>query len=223
MNIFFASLYKAMKSDIESAVAILRNGGVSAVPTDTLYGLAASAFNVAAVQRVFEIKGRPRDMAMPLLLAGPDDLSLCAVEVPEYAWGLIDRFWPGALTLVLKRSEIVPDVVTAGRETVALRVPDHPVPRAIARELGDPITGTSANRNGKIGIATAEDVRREFGDEIGLVVESDTPLVGVASTVLDLTSSVPTILRAGAVDIEAIRAVCPQVMPLSEPKIESLR
>ncbi|MCH8061644.1 MAG: threonylcarbamoyl-AMP synthase [Chloroflexi bacterium] len=211
-----------MKGDIESAVEILRKGGVLAVPTDTLYGLAASAFNVDAVERIFKIKGRPEDMAMPLLLASPDDLSQCAVDVPGYAWGLIDRFWPGALTLVLKRSDIVPDIVTAGRETVALRVPDHPVPRAIARELGGPITGTSANRNGKIGIAVAEDVRREFGDEIDLVVESDTPLVGVASTVLDLTSSVPAILRAGAVDIESIRAVCPQVTALSEPIIESL-
>ena len=212
-----------MKNDIESAVRILRNGGVLAVPTDTLYGLAASAMNVDAVERIFEIKDRPRDMAMPLLLAGPDDLSQCAVDVPEYAWGLIDRFWPGALTLGLNRSHIVPDIVTAGRETVALRVPDHPVPRAIARDLGGPITGTSANRHGKSGIAIAKDVRRELGDEVDLVVETDTPLVGVASTVLDLTSGMPTIVRAGAVDIESIRAVCPQVIPLSESQIESLR
>ena len=193
------------------------------MPTDTLYGLAASAFNVAAVERIFKIKGRPTDMALPLLLAGPDDLSQCAVDVPEDAWSLIDRFWPGALTLVFKRSHVVPDIVTAGRDTVALRVPDHPVPRAIARALGGPITGTSANRNGKDGLATADDVRRELGDDIDLVVESDTPLVGVASTVLDLTSSVPTVLRVGAVDIESIRVVCSQVTAPSEPKIESLR
>ncbi len=200
----------------------MREGGVSAVPTDTLYGLAASAFNVDAVERVFKIKGRPRDMAIPLLLAGPNDLSQCAVDVPGYAWDLIERFWPGALTLVLKRSDRVPDIVTAGRETVALRVPDHPVPRGIARELGSLITGTSANRNGKNGLATAEEVRREFGDEIDLVVESETPLEGVASTVLDLTSSVPTILRAGAVDVESIRTVCPQAVAPCESKIESL-
>ena len=212
-----------MKSDIISAVEILREGGVVAVPTDTLFGLAASALNVKAVERTFKMKARPRDMAIPLLLADPDDLSACAVDVPEYAWGLIERFWPGALTLVLKRSDIVPDIVTAGRETVALRVPDHPVPRAIARELGGPITGTSANRNGKSGIATSEEVRREFGDEIDMVVESETPLEGVASTVLDLTSSVPTILRSGAVDIESIRAVCPEVVALSDSKIGSLR
>jgi L-threonylcarbamoyladenylate synthase len=223
MCIFRASLYKAMKIDIESAVEILKEGGVLAVPTDTLYGLAASAFNVDAVERIFKIKGRPGGMAIPLLLAGPDYLSQCAVDVPGYAWGLIDRFWPGALTLVLKRSDHVPDIVAAGRETVALRVPDHPVPRAIARELGAPITGTSANRNGKNGLVTAEEVRQEFGDEIDLVVDSDTPLEGVASTVLDLTSSVPTILRAGAVDVESIRAVCPQVVALSESTIESLR
>ena len=212
-----------MKSDIDSAVEILRKGGVSAVPTDTLYGLAASALNAAAVERIFKIKGRSNDMAIPLLLADPDDLSRWVVDVPGYAWDLIDRFWPGALSLVLQRSDAVPDVVTAGRETVALRVPNHPVPRAMARKLGGPITGTSANRNGKKGLATAEEVRREIGDEVDLVVESDTPLQGVASTVLDLTSSVPTMLRAGSVDIESIRAVCPRVIALSEPKIESLR
>lgn len=212
-----------MKSDIISAVEILREGGVVAVPTDTLFGLAASALNVKAVERTFKMKARPRDMAIPLLLADPDDLSRWVVDVPGYAWDLIDRFWPGALSLVLQRSDAVPDVVTAGRETVALRVPNHPVPRAMARKLGGPITGTSANRNGKKGLATAEEVRREIGDEVDLVVESDTPLQGVASTVLDLTSSVPTMLRAGSVDIESIRAVCPRVIALSEPKIESLR
>ncbi len=212
-----------MKSDIDSAVGILREGGVSAVPTDTLYGLAASAFNVDAVERIFKIKGRQGDMAIPLLLAGPDELLHCAVDLPGYAWDLIEKFWPGALTLVLKRSDRVPDIVTAGRETVALRVPDHPVPRAIARGLGGPITGTSANRSGKSGMATAEEVRREFGDEIDLVIESETPLEGVASTVLDLTASVPTILRAGAVDVESIRAVCPQAVAPHESKIGSLR
>ncbi len=201
----------------------MKEGGVLAVPTDTLYGLAASAFNVDSVERIFMMKGRPVDMAMPLLLAGPDDLSQGAVDVPGCAWSLIDRFWPGALTLVFRKSDRVPDIVTAGRETVAVRVPDHPVPRAIAKGLGHPITGTSANRSGKKALATAEEVRQEFGDEIDLIVESHTPLEGVASTVLDLTSSVPTILRAGAVDIESIRAVCPQVVALSEPKIESLR
>ncbi len=211
-----------MKSDIVSAVDILREGGVLAVPTDTLYGLAASAFIADAVERVFEIKRRPRDMAMPLLLAGSGDLSQCAVDVPGYAWDLIERFWPGALTLVLKRSHRVPDIVTAGRETVAVRVPDHPVPREIARALGGPITGTSANRNGKNGLATAVEVRREFGEEIDLVVESETALDGMASTVLDLTSGVPTILRAGVVDVESVRAVCPQAITLNDSKIESL-
>ena len=223
MRIFCACLYEAMKSDIDSAVEILKEGGVLAVPTDTLYGLAASAFNVDSVERIFTMKGRPVAMAMPLLLAGPDDLSQCAVDVPEYSWSLMDRFWPGALTLVFRKSDRVPDIVNAGRETVALRVPDHPVPRAIARGLGHPITGTSANRSGNKALATAEEVRQEFGDEIDLVVDSDTPLVGLASTVLDLTASVPTILRIGAVDVEAIRAVCPQVVTSSQSKIESLR
>ena len=133
---------------VDEAVEVLRNGGVAAIPTDTVYGLAAHGLDAAAVGRVFEVKGRPAGMALPLLLADTRDLPLCCVDVPDSALSLAAAFWPGSLTLVLRRSDAVPDIVAAGGATVAVRVPDHPVPREIARRLGSPITGTSANRSG---------------------------------------------------------------------------
>ena len=111
---------------VDEVVEVLRNGGVAAIPTDTVYGLAAHGLDAAAVDRVFEVKGRPRGMAVPLLLADAGDLSRCCVDVPDSALSLAAAFWPGALTLVIRRSDAVPDAVSAGRDTVAVRVPDHP-------------------------------------------------------------------------------------------------
>jgi L-threonylcarbamoyladenylate synthase len=198
---------EAIEDQIESAVRTLKNGGVVAIPTDTLYGLAACAFNVAAVERVFHLKGRPAGMALPLLLADADDVLKCAVDVPEVAWELVERFWPGALTLVMKKASSVPDIVTAGMNTVALRVPDHHIPRTIARKLGAPITGTSANRSGSPGLTTAQVVRDEFGSALDLIVDGGETQGGVASTVLDMTGKRPRILRQGAVLQDEIEAM----------------
>ena len=189
----------APSDEIAAAVRILRSGGVVAVPTDTIYGLAASAFDLGAVERVYRIKGRSAAMALPLLLAGPDDVALCAVEVPELAMRLAGHFWPGPLTLVLRRSAAIPDAVTGGGDIVALRVPDHPVPRALARELGAPITGTSANRAGGPAATTAGAVRAELGGDVDRIIDGGECPGGVPSTVLDVTRPVPSIVRAGAV------------------------
>ena len=190
---------EALQDQIRNAAGTLRNGGVVAIPTDTLYGLAACAFDLQAVRRVFRLKGRPRGMALPLLLADVDDLSTCSVDVPQVARDLADRFWPGALTLVLRKADAIPGVVSGGLDTIALRVPDHQVPRAIVRELGAPITGTSANRSGNAGLTIADDVQKEFGDEIDLLVDGGDDPSGDASTVLDLTVEPPLILREGSV------------------------
>lgn len=200
--------YEALQDQINSAIEILKDGGVIAIPTDTLYGLASCAFDDEAVDRIFRLKGRPKDMALPLLLADADDVSKCAVNVPELFWKLSEKFWPGALTIVLEKSSAVPDAVSAGRNTVALRVPDHWVPRAIARGLGAPITGTSANLSGKPSLVTAEAVRQEFGDELDLIVDAGVVSGGVASTVLDLSGETPRILRVGAVSREDIETAC---------------
>ena len=196
----------AMREQIRTAVDVLSDGGVAAIPTDTLYGLAACAFDESAVMKVYELKGRPEGMALPLLLSDHEDVRQCVVAVPEAAWTLAERFWPGALTLVVKKSARVPAIVTAGLDTVALRVPDHPIPRRIAKALGAPITGTSANLSGRPGLTTACDVRREFGDAIDFVLDGGDAPGGVASTILDLSGDEMRVLREGAVSWGEIQA-----------------
>ena len=185
----------------------LKGGGVAAIPTDTIYGLAACAFDESGVMRVYELKGRPDGMALPLLLSEPKDARQCAVDVPDEAWALMERFWPGALTLVLRKTDEVPDIVTAGMDTVALRVPDHPVPREIARLLGAPITGTSANLSGRPGLTNAASVRQEFGDAIDFVLDGGESHGGVASTIVDMTRDEVRVLREGAVSRKQIEAL----------------
>ena len=197
----------AMHEQIEAVVEVLANGGVAAIPTDTLYGLAASAFNESAVLKIYELKGRPDGMALPLLLSEAEDVRMCALDVPEAAWTLMELFWPGALTLVVRKRATIPDIVTAGLDTVALRVPDHPVPRAIAKTLGAPITGTSANLSGRPGITNAADVRREFGDTVDFVLDGGEAPGGVASTIVDVSGDELRVLREGAASREEIEAV----------------
>lgn len=188
-----------LDDEILLASQILASGGVVAVPTDTTYGLAVDPFNDAAVERVFRIKGRPEGAPLPLLLATTEEMSEYAAEVPEHAWRLAELFWPGPLTLVLRKAERVPAVVSGGGDTVALRVPGHAVPRRIVSALRHPITGTSANLSGRQAAITADEVQRAFGDELDLIVVSTVPPNGVASTVLDLSERVPRIVRPGAV------------------------
>lgn len=196
-----------MQRQIAIAVKVLAEGGVAAIPTDTLYGLAANAFDESAVQKVYELKGRPNGMALPLLLADAADAARCAAYFPDCALALAQRFWPGALTLVAHKSADVPDIVTAGMNTVALRVPNHPVPRAIAKSLGSPITGTSANMSGSPGLTSAASVRAEFGDTLNFVLDGGDAFGGVASTILDMTGAEPRVLREGAVSWASIEAV----------------
>ena len=196
----------AMHVQIRTAVEVLANGGVVAIPTDTLYGLAVCAFDESAVLKVYELKGRPDGMALPLLLADAEDARRCAEEVSQAAWALAERFWPGALTLVVRKSAEVPYGVTAGMDTVALRVPDHPIPRTIAKSLGAPITGTSANLSGRPGLTSAAAVRREFGDSIDFVLDGGDAPGGVASTILDLSGGEMRVLREGAVSWGEIEA-----------------
>ena len=189
---------------VDEAVKVLSNGGVAAIPTDTVYGLAANGLDDAAASRVFDVKGRPDGMPLPLLLASVDDLSLCCTDVPDPVRVLAESFWPGPLTLVLRRADAVPDAVTGGGDTVGVRVPDHPVPREIARRLGAPITGTSANRSGLPPATTAAEVREQIGDRVDYVLDGGAVRSGVPSTVLDLTGAEPSIVRAGAVAAEAV-------------------
>ena len=189
------------------AVEVLRAGGVVAIPTDTLYGLAASAFDADAVQKIFEIKGRDRGIALPLLLGDKEDVSLYASPVPAAAWRLIERFWPGPLTIVLPRTDRVPEDVTGGRSTVALRVPDHPVPRLLARRLGTPITGTSANLSGAEPARSAAGVARQLGVMLDMVFDGGTLPESTPSTIVDLAVSPPRVVRSGAISEHELAGV----------------
>ena len=180
-------------------------------PTDTLYALGADGFNEEAVGRVYEVKHRPRTMALPLLLAEVADITKVAGDIPQVAWDLAERFWPGALTLVVNRGPAVSSVVTAGQDTVAVRVPNHPLALRLIEAVGVPLTGTSANRTGEKEPVTADEVRRQFRGEIGMIVDGGPcPLEG-ASTIVDVTSERPRIVRQGVLAAELLAEVCPGI------------
>ncbi len=153
----------SLKSDnekqIKKAISILKKGGVVAYPTDTVYGLGACMTDIAAVDRIFQVKGRPKGMALPVLLAEQKQIAEIVIEVTPSAQRLADEFFPGALTIILPKSDIVPDIITGGGRTVAFRIPNHPVPLALIRGLGKPIVGTSANLSGHPSALTAEEVK----------------------------------------------------------------
>lgn len=178
---------------------MLQAGGVVALPTETVYGLAADATNAVAVRRVYAIKGRPTDHPLIVHLPDPDQLDRYATNVPAAARTLAARFWPGPLTIVMRKSDEVPYDVTGGQETVALRMIDHPLTRAILRRFGHAVAAPSANRFGRISPTTAEHVRADLGDEVDLIVDGGASHIGVESTIVDITGDVPAILRHGAI------------------------
>jgi L-threonylcarbamoyladenylate synthase len=188
---------------IRRAVEILRDGGLVAYPTDTVYGLAADATNDAACERLFSAKKRPPGQSMPLLIASPHDLAKVAAEVPEAATGLMRAFWPGGLTIVLRKATSFHSRAVTG-ETVGVRVPDHVVPRELVRLLAAPITGTSANIAGGQEPLTADDVRKQLGDAVDLVIDGGPCAGGTPSTVVDCSVSPPRIVRAGAITREEL-------------------
>jgi L-threonylcarbamoyladenylate synthase len=198
----------AIEKQIKLAVAILKKGGIVAFPTDTVYGLGADPLNEQAVDRIYKVKKRPHNLSLPLLLADKSDLLKVASVVPEIAWQLAERFLPGGLTLVLIKSPWVPRSVTAGGDTVAVRIPDHPVPIALIRGLGTPIVGTSANLSGKPSPVTAEEVREQLGDEVDFIIDCGRCPGGTESTVLDVSSKVPALIREGAIPRAELEKLC---------------
>jgi len=187
------------------AVEALRAGLVVAFPTDTVYGLGAHSRSATAIEQLYAIKGRERQKAIPLLLSSVDQVVEVARQVPPIAWRLADRFWPGALTLVLPRVRSVLDVLTGGADSIGVRVPAHDVALQVISELGVPLAATSANMSGQPEARTAQGVLDTLGARIRLVLDGGVCPGGVASTVVDLTSEPPTILRRGllAGEVEA--------------------
>ena len=187
------------KPTLAEAVAVLKSGGLVVYPSDTVYGLAAAASDERAAARAFVVKGRDVEKALSLLLADAADLEHLCAEVPLLARVLADRYWPGPLTLVLRRSPDFHSAALGGGDTVAVRVPDHPFLRELIRALGEPITGTSANRSGRPACRSAQETERELGDAVELIIDGGPSGIGPESTVVDLTSGLPLILREGAI------------------------
>lgn len=204
----FGSLSEDLLKQVAEGVSVLKRGGIVAYPTDTVYGLGASAFIREAVLRIFQIKRRLRDMALPLLLSDVSQIDGVAVSVSPMARFLAREFLPGALTLVLYKSSIVPDVVTGGSPKVGLRVPKHPIPLALISGLGTPITGTSANLSGRPSPLTAGEVASQIGSAVDLIIDGGPASGGIESTVLDLTAEKPVILREGAISREKLEQKC---------------
>lgn len=214
------------ETSLEEASRVLKGGGLAAFPTDTVYGVGAHGFMPRAVERLYEAKERPRGKPIALLLASSEEACTVARDLPSTFWLLVKEFWPGGLTLVLPRGPAVPDVVSAGGDTVALRVPDHPVARTLIRAVGAPLAASSANLSGQPDPVTAQEVQRALGEAIDLILDGGRCPGGVPSTVLDLTTEPPRVLRLGAISVERLRAILPHVLvhlrllntSLSEPR-----
>lgn len=193
--------------EMDHAVAILRRGGLVAFPTETVYGLGADAANEAAVRRIFAVKHRPANHPVIVHIPDASHLSRWAIELPEAARTLAAVFWPGPLTLVLKRAPHTPDVVTGGQDTVGLRVPFHPLALDLLRAFDGGIAAPSANRFGRLSPTTADHVRAELGRDVDLVLDGGPCEVGIESTIVDLCGTVPRLLRPGRISADAIAAV----------------
>jgi L-threonylcarbamoyladenylate synthase len=201
------SLPSPIRQRVREGIRILKRGGLVAFPTDTVYGLGAAITIQSAVARVYQVKQRPPNMALPLLLSDISQIDEVAGPLTPMARRLITAFLPGALTLVLCKTKTVPDFVTAGQSTVAIRVPAHPVPVALARGLGAPIVGTSANMSGQPSPLTAEEVRAQLGDKIDLVIDGGPSWGNKESTIVDVTGETPVVLREGAISREELKRV----------------
>ena len=202
---------------IDRAVALLNAGHLIGLPTETVYGLAADADNPEAVAAIFTAKGRPADHPLIVHLGADDLLSAYATDIPDAAWALAEAFWPGPLTLILKKAPSVPDIVTGGQDTVGIRIPGHPVALTLLRALaesrrqagksGGGLAAPSANRFGRISPTSAQHVADELGDAVALILDGGDCRVGIESTIVDLSRGAPVILRPGAISTEQLSLV----------------
>jgi L-threonylcarbamoyladenylate synthase len=195
----------------EDAAAYIRRGQTVAFPTETVYGLGADAFDPHAVQQIFAAKGRPSDNPLIVHIADRAQVDDLAASVPDAARVLMDRFFPGPLTLILPRHPDVPSVVTAGLDTVGVRMPDHPAAQRFLAACGTPVAAPSANRSGRPSPTTWQAVRDDLGGRIPCILRGGRTRAGLESTVVDCTTAPPAVLRPGAITLDALRAVVPSV------------
>ena len=192
------------------AAGLIKRGWIVAFPTETVYGLGADVFNVTAIKRIFEAKRRPADNPLIAHVGSLDQVEKLAAEVKPYARVLMARFFPGPLTLVLKKTEDVPPIATAGLDTIGVRMPRHPIAQQFLRACGTPVVAPSANLSGRPSPTTWRAVFEDLNDRIDCILQGDAAEIGLESTVLDCTGDHPSILRLGSIGLEEIRSVVPE-------------
>lgn len=210
-------------NQIDEAGAILRKGGLVAIPTETVYGLAANALDGSTVAKIFEAKGRPQDNPLIVHIADISEIDDLVAYVPPVLYDLADAFWPGPLTIILDKSDAVPDEVTAGLDTVAIRMPSHPVARKIIRAAGVPLAAPSANASGKPSPTTAAHVIKDMDGKIDAIVDGGPCEVGVESTVITLAARKPRLLRPGRITPEEIEEVIGDELAIDDAVLGRLK
>ncbi|HYM35669.1 MAG TPA: L-threonylcarbamoyladenylate synthase, partial [Steroidobacteraceae bacterium] len=211
------SIARDTQKQIQAAVEALRAGELIAFPTETVYGLGADASNPKAVRKIFELKGRPANHPVIVHLDDAKHLQRWVRQMPDVARALGEKFWPGPLTLVLKRAPAVSDVITGGQDTVAVRIPSHPIARQLLTAFGGGVAAPSANRYGHVSPTRAEHVRDEFGDAIKLVLDGGDCKVGLESTIVACVGEQPRLLRPGAITMSQLRSVAPDILEGADP------
>ena len=199
------------QQDIQTAADLLRTGGLVGIPTETVYGLGANGLDPAAVGRIFQAKGRPQDNPLILHIPGADWLERYCRDIPAAAYELARRFWPGPLTMVLRRRDNVPDQVTAGLDTVGMRCPAHPLCRAVIQAADVPVAAPSGNTSGRPSPTTAAHMLEDMDGRIDAILDGGPCSVGVESTIVDLTCTPPRLLRPGGITLEQLRAALGEV------------
>lgn len=204
-----------LQKQIDKGIQILKQGGVIAFPTDTVYGLGADAFNSNAVKRIYDIKKRPKHLPLPLLIGDIKQLDILAEPLPEIALFLARRFWPGRLTLVVPKADGLPAYL--GNTSIAVRIPAHPVCLALIQGINNPLIGTSANISGKPSALTAGEVRQQLGNEVDLIIDGGRCPGGGESTVVDVTGGEVVILRQGIIPEDEIKRAAEEYRKIKEP------
>ena len=213
---------KATPEAIDYAASVIKKGGLVAFPTETVYGLGANALNEYAVAKIFEVKKRPRFDPLIVHIAELEWLNKLVKKINKNAQKLIEKFWPGPLTIVFEKSDIVPDIVTAGLQTGAIRMPSHPVALELIKKSETPISAPSANLFGYISPTTAEHVEKQLGENVDVILDGGKCPVGVESTVISLAGEIPLLLRPGGLPVEEIEKIIGEVKKEIKPeKIES--
>lgn len=213
-------LVKASEKTIQQAADLLRNGELVAFPTETVYGLGASAELPAAIHKVFLAKNRPADHPLIVHLQDLQQLSLWADPIPELAWRLARHFWPGPLTLILPKAAKVSKLITAGQSTIGIRIPSHPIAQALLKAVGTGVVAPSANLFGHVSPTHAEHVLQDLDEQVAMILDGGPSPIGIESTIIDVTSETAKILRPGKITIDQIRAITPcELTHKSEMKV----